>query len=73
MRIIRKQAYQAHPIPSHAYYPPEDPLEPDITQQPEVVVEYEDSGEPERAFRCKNCGDVVFESEIETHECEDEE
>ncbi len=73
MRITRKQAYQAHPTPSHAYYPPRDPLEPDITQQPQVVVEYEDSGEQEKVFKCKDCGDVVFESEVEMHECEEEE
>jgi hypothetical protein len=71
MRIIKRQAYQAHPVPSHAYYPPEDPLEPDITRQP-IANEEEESGdyEEERAFRCRNCDEVVFESEMSRHECE---
>jgi len=70
MRIIKRQAYQAHPVPSHAYYPPQDPLEPDITQQPVPNLEGEDNYEEERAFRCKNCDDVVFESEMSRHDCE---
>jgi hypothetical protein len=71
MRIIKRQAYQAHPVPSHAYYPPQDPLEPDITQQPVPNAEEEDNYEEERAFRCKNCDDVVFESEMSRHDCEE--
>ena len=70
MRIRHVQAYQAHPVPSHAYYPPEDPLEPDITQEPEIVYE-DDEDEEQRVFRCKNCDDILLESELDEHECEE--
>jgi hypothetical protein len=70
MRISKKQAYQAHPVPSHVYYAPEDPFEPDITQQPQSHID-EDEEEYERIFRCKKCKEIIFESEIEEHECEE--
>jgi len=69
MRITNKQAYQGHPTPSHAYYPPEDPLEPEITKEPEMV--YDEEYTEERVFKCKNCDDIVFESEIYEHDCEE--
>jgi len=71
MRITRIQAYQAHPVPSHVYYPPEDPLEPDITAQPESVIEGEDEETEERLFRCKHCDELVLEFDIEYHECDE--
>jgi hypothetical protein len=71
MRITRIQAYQAHPVPSHVYYPPDDPLEPDITAQPEYVVEGENPDYEERVFRCKHCRDYVLEFDIEDHECDE--
>ena len=70
MRITRKQAYQAHPVPSHAYYPPDDPLEPEITRQTSVYADDLNDSENERVFRCKNCNDIMYESDIEEHECE---
>jgi hypothetical protein len=52
------------------YYPPQDPLEPDITRQPIANIEEEvEEYEEERAFRCKNCDEVVFESEMSRHDC----
>lgn len=71
MRITRRQAYQAHPIPSHAYYPPEDPLEPEITRQSSAYAESFEEQQDERVFRCRPCGDIMFESDIEEHECEE--
>jgi hypothetical protein len=69
MRITNRQAYQPHPVPSHAYYPPEDPLEPDITQAPEIVYDDEEEYD-ERIFKCKHCGTIVLESDLDEHECE---
>jgi hypothetical protein len=69
MRVSKKQAYQAHPVPSHVYYAPEDPFEPDITQQP--ISNIIDEEEYERLFRCKHCREIVYESEIDEHECEE--
>jgi len=70
MHISKKQAYQPHPIPSHVYYAPEDPFDPDITRQPVYSI---DDGEEEyeRIFRCKKCKEIMYESEIEEHECEE--
>jgi len=70
MKIIKTQAYQAHPVPSHVYYPPEDPLEPDITAQPEQAMDDEEPDYEERIFRCKHCLDLVLEFDIEDHECD---
>lgn len=73
MRIIRQQAYQAHPVPSHAYYPPEDPLEPDITRESEIVFEIPEETEEAKYYRCRHCSELVVEYDLEDHECEDEE
>ena len=70
MRVTKTAAYQAHPVPSHAYYPPEDPLEADITRQSSVYFDEEEPSSDERIFRCKNCKEVLLESDIEYHECE---
>jgi len=87
MRISKHQAYQGHPVPKHVYYAGEDlPLDYPVLEEPGVA---EDEGEgtwsnhveevsepeyePERKYRCKKCAGVLYESQLITHDCENNE
>jgi hypothetical protein len=79
MPIIRKFAVQGHPVPS-GYTSPRGPFPPEIfAQNPRA---YDDSMHSDslhealddiRMFRCRFCEDVLYEDELETHDCNQEE
>lgn len=81
MHLIRTPAYQGHAIPKTAGHA-RGPFNPDVLAEPVIVM---DEGEPrapynataqndylgERLYRCHFCNEIVPESEIDTHICED--
>jgi len=77
MPLIRKFAVQGHAIPKTAHRP-RGPFPPEVLAQTKVAYDYESSDslhealDDVRMFRCKDCGDVLYADELETHECEEE-
>jgi hypothetical protein len=78
MPLIRKDAVQGHAVPTSAHsprgpFPPEifarNPRAYDSFNHPDALHEALDDV---RMFRCKYCEDVLYEDELDTHECEDE-
>lgn len=83
MRVIRKPAFQGHAIPSQAGYA-RNPFDPEVTAQPVVVV---DDNDPDvlyppgataqnnyrgiQMYRCRECGAMVSEDDLDNHVCED--
>lgn len=78
MPLVRKFAIQGHEVPNGPYRP-HGPFPPEVLAQNPVA--YEDSHSDSlhealddvRVFRCKDCLDVLYEYELESHECEEEE
>ena len=78
MGLIRKFAVQGHAVPQTVGrtlgpFPPE-------VLAPNRVVHDSDHGDSlhealddVRLFRCRDCGDVLFEDELSIHECEETE
>lgn len=77
MGLIRKFAVQGHAVPKSAYRP-HGPFPPEVLAQARVVQgEYHSDSIHEalddvRMFRCKDCGDILYEDELSIHECEEE-
>ena len=77
MALIRKFAVQGHDVPKAAYRP-HGPFPPEILAQTRVVrdTEYGDSLhealDDVRMFRCRDCGEILYEDELSIHECEEE-
>lgn len=82
MRVIRKAAYQGHAVPATAGYP-RGPFNPEILAQPVIVFDDNDPDDvfPPGAtaqngyrgvqmFRCRDCGAIVREEDVESHRCE---
>jgi hypothetical protein len=78
MPVIRKFAIQGHIVPKGPYGA-HGPFPPEVLQQSGVSYEYEHSDslhealDDVRLFRCRDCGDVLYEDELDDHECEEEE
>jgi hypothetical protein len=79
MPLIRKAARQGHAIPN-GYTRPLGPFPPEIfAQNPRAYDEtFESDSLPEsfddvRMFRCKFCTDILYEDELRTHDCDEEE
>lgn len=78
MPVIRKYAIQGHAVPL-GYQRPLGPFPAEIlAQNPRSYVQESSDSLHEaldnvRMFRCKDCGDVLFEDELNSHECEREE
>jgi hypothetical protein len=79
MTLIRKFAIQGHPVPN-GYTVPRGPFPPEIYAQTRVrygTEEYGDSLHEAlddiRLFRCKECGDILYEEQLNNHICESEE
>jgi hypothetical protein len=78
MKIIRKFAVQGHEIP-RGMHSPRGPFPPEIFRETRVVYEDQHSDslhealDDVRMFRCKDCGEILYEDELETHNCESEE
>lgn len=83
MPIIRKFAIQGHAVPSgptraRGPFPPELWTAKPPVQEEENEAVYESDSLHEaldnvRFFRCKYCGDILYEHELDSHECEEEE
>ena len=77
MPIIRKFAVQGHELPKGAYSPG-NPFAPEITRN--TGISYTDIHgdslheglDDVRLFRCKYCGNILYEDELVEHECDDE-
>jgi hypothetical protein len=79
MPIIRKFAVQGHAVPS-GYSSPRGPFPPEIfAQNPRAEDEFPHSDSLHEAldnirmFRCKDCSDILYEDELHTHDCNQEE
>lgn len=78
MPLIRKFAIQGHAVPN-GYQRPLGPFPAEVlAQNPRSYVdEHSDSLHEAlddiRMFRCKDCGDVLYEEELDSHYCEEEE
>lgn len=78
MALIRKFAVQGHDVPKTAYRP-HGPFPPEVLAQGRIS--YDDSHSDSlhealddvRMFRCRDCGDVLYEDELDIHDCEEEE
>jgi len=77
MGLVRKFAVQGHAVPEHAGRPV-GPFPPEVLAQTRVVHHDEHSDslheafDDIRMFRCRDCGDVLYEDELYIHECEEE-
>lgn len=77
MPIIRKFAIQGHEIPKTAYSP-HGPFPPEVLAQTRVVYDTDHGDslhaalDDIRLFRCRDCGTMLYEDELDTHECDAE-
>lgn len=78
MPLVRKFAVQGHVVPKSAYRA-HGPFSPEILAQNPVSYNQEHSDslhealDDVRMFRCRYCADVLYEDELNSHYCEDEE
>ena len=78
MPLIRKFAVQGHAVPNGPYRP-HGPFPREILAQAPVVYDYEHSDslhealDDVRMFKCNLCGEVLYEDELDNHDCESEE
>lgn len=77
MPIIRKFAVQGHAIPRTAHSP-RGPFPPEVLAQGRVVYDEEEHSDSlhealddVRMYRCKYCGDVMYEEGLSSHLCDD--
>jgi hypothetical protein len=76
MPIIRKFAIQGHDVPKVAYRP-HGPFPPEVLAQTRVVYGEEQSDslhealDDVRMFRCRDCGEVLYEDQTNNHTCEE--
>jgi hypothetical protein len=77
MPVIRTYAVQGHAVPQ-GVHAPRGPFPPELYNTPRADhdTEYGDSLHEAldniRMFRCKDCSDVLYEDELDAHDCEDE-
>ena len=77
MPLVRKFAVQGHAVPSVAHSP-RGPFPPEVLAGPQMEVEdyHSDSLHPGlddvRFFKCRDCEEVLLETELNEHECEEE-
>ena len=75
MRIVNKKAFQAHPVPTHAYRA-RDPFDREVTKAPEPVQDDasgefgDDLADELKLFTCKLCSEVLTYEETTYHDCE---
>ena len=75
MPLIRKFAVQGHAIPSGAHAP-RGPFPPEVLAQPRIHYEEDHADslhvglDNVRFFKCKDCEEVLLETELDEHDCE---
>ena len=75
MTLIRKFAVQGHAVPLVAHSP-RGPFPHEVLAQPRT--EYEDQHSDSlhvgldnvRFFRCRDCEEILLETELDNHDCE---
>jgi hypothetical protein len=76
MRVIRKFAVQGHAVPESAHSP-QGPFPQEIMAEPklEYQVEHSDSlhegFDTVRLFKCRDCQDILYQDQLDEHECDD--
>jgi len=77
MPIIRKFAIQGHAVPKTAHAP-RGPFPPEVMTQSSVYYEADhgdslhEALDDVRLFRCKDCGNILYEAELSDHDCDKE-
>lgn len=77
MPLVRKFAVQGHAVPKGPYRP-HGPFPPEVLAgNPMAREEYHSDSLHEalddvKLYRCKDCGDVLYEDELEAHICGEE-
>ena len=78
MPLKRVFARQGRAVPK-GYQSPRGPFPPELYASSPVVYDYDDYGDSLhealdnlRMFRCKYCTEVLYEDELNSHDCEDE-
>jgi hypothetical protein len=80
MPIIRKFAVQGHEVPKHVYSPRglEGALDRAVMNQSSVQYDADhgdslhEAFDDIRLFRCKDCGNILYEEELSEHICDEE-
>jgi hypothetical protein len=78
MPLVRKFAVQGHPVPNGPYRP-HGPFPPEVLAQGRVAYEAEHSDslhealDDVRLFRCNYCKTVLYENELDYHDCDEDE
>jgi hypothetical protein len=79
MPLIRKFAVQGHAVPN-GYQRPLGPFPAEVlAQNPRAYGDFDHSDslheslDDVRMFRCRDCGDILYEEELDSHDCESEE
>lgn len=77
MPVIRKFAVQGHAIPNGAYrahgpFPPEVLASNLMAHEDYHTDSLHEALDDVRMFRCKDCADVLYEYELDSHICEEE-
>ncbi|CAB4137947.1 hypothetical protein UFOVP325_157 [uncultured Caudovirales phage] len=78
MPVIRKFAVQGHAVPN-GYTRPLGPFPPEVLAQNPRSYEPENSDslhealDDVRMFRCRDCDEILYEDELYTHDCNQEE
>ena len=76
MKVIRKFAVQGHTVPSGAHSP-RGPFPPEVLAQPQMDFgdQHSDSLhvglDDIRFFKCRACEEVLLETELTNHDCEE--
>jgi hypothetical protein len=77
MPLIRKFAIQGHPVPN-GYTSPRGPFPPEVLAQnpkayaPQHSDSLHEALDDVRMFRCTDCGEILYEDELNNHDCESE-
>jgi hypothetical protein len=77
MPVIRKFAIQGHTYPSGPTSP-RGPFPPEVLAQNPKAYEPQQSDslhvalDDVRMFHCRGCGEVLYEDELNNHDCESE-
>ena len=76
MKVVRKFAIQGHAVPS-SVHSPRGPFPPEVLAQPRVDYGENNSDslhvglDDTRFFKCRACGEVLMETELTNHDCEE--
>jgi hypothetical protein len=79
MPVIRKFAIQGHAVPN-GYTSPRGPFPPEVLAQnprayetPQHSDSLHEALDDVRMFRCRECEEILYEDELNNHDCNQEE